>query len=253
MAGIHETAAAGFGGAANEYERGRPSYPDAAVAHIVTTFGIAAGATVVDVGAGTGKFTRLLVPSGARVVGVEPVAQMRAVFETAVPAVEIVDGTAEAIPVGDGEVDAVVAAQTFHWVDAVPAVAELHRVLRRGGGVALLWNSRDRSVDWTRRLQELMAELAGEAPRYGSASGGGWQRAIANHQGFTPIDRAEFRLDHPTTKEATIARVASTSYVSVLPADRKREVLQFVDDLVSPLGESFVEPYVTEVFTCRKR
>ncbi len=130
---IHPAAARGFARGADEYEAGRPSYPAGAVDMIVREFAIGPGSTVVDVGAGTGKFTRLLVPSGARVVGVEPVAEMREVFSRVLPDIEVMDSTAESLPFGDASVDVVTAAQTFHWVDAVPAVAEVARVLRPGG------------------------------------------------------------------------------------------------------------------------
>ncbi|HEX7168143.1 MAG TPA: class I SAM-dependent methyltransferase [Acidimicrobiales bacterium] len=257
MAGekIHEVAASGFARGAEEYEAGRPGYPQAAVDLIARELEIGPGSTVVDVGAGTGKFTRLLLPTGARVVGVEPVAEMREVFARAVPGVEIVDGTAEAIPLGDGEVDVVTAAQAFHWVDAVPAVAEVHRVVRPGGGVAFLWNSRDASVDWVRRVKELMDRVVGGTPRYGNAYGGGWERAMADHGGFTPMERVELAHEHPVDRELMRARVASTSYVSMLPDSERAAVLAEIDAIVDEagLGETFTEPYRTEVFWCTRR
>lgn len=249
---IHDAAARGFARGAEEYERGRPSYAAGAVELLVRELSIGPDTTVVDVGAGTGKFTRLLVPTGARVVGVEPVAEMREVFGRVLPGVEVVDGTAESMPLGDALADVVTAAQTFHWVDAVPAVAEVARVLRPGGGFGLVWNSRDTSVPWVRQVKELMDRVAGDAPRYGSASGGGWRQAVADHGGFGPVERAEVGHEHPMTPETMRARVASTSYVSALPDAEREEVLREVDAIVAPLGASFAEPYVTEVFWCRR-
>lgn len=249
---IHQAAARGFARGADEYEAGRPSYPSDAVDMIVRELSIGPGSTVVDVGAGTGKFTRLLLPSGARVIGVEPVAEMRDVFSRVLPDVEVLDGTAESVPFADASVDVVTAAQTFHWVDAVPAVAEVARVLRPGGGLVLLWNLRDLSVAWPAQIKALMDRVAGDAPRYGSASGGGWQRAVADHSGFGPVEKATFRHDHPMTPATVRARVSSTSYVSTLPDAERESVLQEVDAIVAPLGESFAEPYLTEVFWCRR-
>lgn len=252
---IHSAAASGFSRGARDYEAGRPSYPAPAVEHVVATFGVDSSTRVIDLGAGTGKFTRLLVPTGASILAVEPVAEMRDVFRGAVPGVEIADGTGEAIPVGDASVDLVTAAQAFHWVEPAAGVAEAHRVLRPGGGVAFLWNSRDLTVGWTAQITQLMDRVAGDAPRYGSAEDDAWKDAFAAHAGFTALERAEFRLDHPTTLEATLARVASTSYVSALDDSRRAEVLDEVRDIVAAagLGERFTEPYVTEVFLCHKR
>jgi ubiquinone/menaquinone biosynthesis C-methylase UbiE len=112
---IHTTAAQGFSHAANAYERGRPDYPDEAVKLLVSFLGLGPGKLVVEPGAGTGKFTRLLVPSQSRIIAVEPVAEMRLKLSQLLPEVEALDGTAEAIPLPDGSVDAVVAAQAFHW------------------------------------------------------------------------------------------------------------------------------------------
>lgn len=252
---VHEAASAGFGRGARDYEAGRPSYPARAVEHVVGELAIGPASRVVDLGAGTGKFTRLLVPTGARIVAVEPVAEMREVFREVVPGVEVVDGTGEAVPVDDAFADAVTAAQVFHWVQPAAGVAEVHRVLRDGGGVALLWNSRDRSVGWTRRIAELMDGLVGDAPRYAGDRDAAWQAALADHGGFTSMSRREFRLDHPTTLDATLARVASTSYVSALADNERAAVLDEVRAIVRAegLGEAFVEHYVTEVFVCHKR
>jgi SAM-dependent methyltransferase len=250
---IHTNAATGFARGAEDYEQGRPSYPSDAVDLVVEQFAIGPGATVVDIGAGTGKFTRLLVPTGARIIGVEPVAEMREVFGRAVRGADVVDGTAESLAFEDGSVDVATAAQVFHWVDAEPAVAEVHRVLRPGGGLVLIWNSRDTAVDWVRAIKTKMDEVSGDSPRYGSLHGDGWQAAIAEHAGFTAVQHAQFRLDHATTHDATLARVASTSYVSALPDEERAAVLADVGDIIRPLGDAFIEPYVTDVFWCTKR
>ena len=130
--GVHRAAAVGFDRAAGAYERGRASYPAAAVEAILETTGAAPGRTLLELGAGTGKLTRELVASGARVIALEPVAGMREVLARTAPGAELLDAVAEAIPLADASIDAVVAAQSFHWFDPEAAAAEVARVLRPG-------------------------------------------------------------------------------------------------------------------------
>ncbi|HEY6569104.1 MAG TPA: class I SAM-dependent methyltransferase, partial [Candidatus Limnocylindrales bacterium] len=156
---IHPAAARGFGSSAEIYERARPGYPPDAVAEIVQLLDLRPGRTLLELGAGTGKLTRLLAPTGAYIVAVEPVASMRATLSTVIDGddgVEIVDGTAEAVPLPAGSVDAVVVAQAFHWFDAIRALSEVHRVLRSGGRLLLAINQRDESVPWVRALGDLI-------------------------------------------------------------------------------------------------
>jgi SAM-dependent methyltransferase len=128
VSGVHPVAAAAFARAADVYERARPSYPQEAVDWVAERTGLGPGRTVVDVGAGTGKLTRLLVETGARVIAVETVAEMRA----KVTVIEALDGTAEQIPLPDAAADLITVAQAFHWFDLDRALPEMHRVLRPG-------------------------------------------------------------------------------------------------------------------------
>ena len=156
MPDVNEVAASGFGAGAEAYEQGRPSYPPDLVAWLVDRLGLGPGRRLADVAAGTGKLTRLLVPSGAEVVAVEPVAAMRTQLEAACPEVEVLDGTAEALPLGDGSVDAITVAQAFHWFEPAAALAEAARVLRPGGGLAVTFNERDTRESWVAELSRLI-------------------------------------------------------------------------------------------------
>ena len=144
------------------------------MAAIVERLDLRPGRTVLELGAGTGKLTTRLVPTGARIVALEPVPGMRTKLAAALggaPGVEIVDGTAEAIPLPAGSVDAVVAAQAFHWFDAIRALSEIHRVLRPGGRFVLAWNRRDESVPWVKALGDRIRTLAGDEPQVWDAGG----------------------------------------------------------------------------------
>ena len=136
----HEAPADAFGRTARDYELGRPEWPEELLDRVIADLGLAPEAAVLDLGAGTGKLTRALVPRFARVVAVEPDDAMRAVLEEVVPGAESRAGNAEVIPLGDDEVDAAFSGEAFHWFASRTTVEELARVLRPGGGHAILWN-----------------------------------------------------------------------------------------------------------------
>lgn len=245
---IEPTARRGFTKGVDAYERGRPSYPAAAVDLIVRELGIGPGTTVVDVGAGTGKFTELLLATGARVIAVEPVEAMR----TRITGADVRDGTAEALPLGDGEADAAVAAQAFHWFRPAEALAELARVLRPGGGLALVWSSRDARVDWVRRLNEIIRWNAGQIPTY-DAGDERWVDVVAASGAFTPVRTAEFPMDHEVDVPTLLDRVASTSYIADMDDAARAVVLDEVRELVAGFPERFVLPHRTYVYWCTTR
>jgi SAM-dependent methyltransferase len=256
-AAIHQAAAVGFDRAAAEYERARPSYPADAVDHVVDRLGIGAGRRVLDLAAGTGKFTRLLVPSGAELVAVEPVAGMRGQLQSVIAGIEVHVGTAEAIPLDDESVDAVVCAQAFHWFDGSQALAEIGRVLRPGGGLAVVFNLRDDSVDWVRRLSEITG--VDQAPRpHHDRSRAEFATQVAAHGGYGPVEVATFRNRQEMTEDLLVDRVASQSYVGAMADDERTRLLDQVRDLARTHEQlagrdSFELPYDTEVAICFRR
>ena len=155
--------------AAEEYEATRPSYPD----ELLDLLPVATNATVLDLGAGTGKLTRVLARRYGRVIAVEPLDRMRGILERVVPDVEALRGSAEEIPLGDASVDAVFAAQAFHWFDHDRALPEIGRVLRPGGVLAVVWNGPDESrpnplpaeyLDYLRELRRERSTLDETTP-----------------------------------------------------------------------------------------
>jgi ubiquinone/menaquinone biosynthesis C-methylase UbiE len=242
---IDPVAAAGFGAAAEVYERARPSYPAEAIEWLLARTGIGPGDTIVDLGAGTGKLTRLLVSSGARVVAVEPVPEMRALIDVGQP----IDGTAEEIPLPDDTAALVTVAQAFHWFDLDRALPEVHRVLRPGGLLALVWNMRDLDDPLQRGVEDLLAPLRGRL--VAAQREGRWRAPLAASRLFGQPETTEFRHAQLFTVEDVRDRVASTSFVAAMSEDERRPLLDQVHALVAGREEPFAFPYVTEVLVVR--
>ncbi len=252
---IHASAARGFAAGADAYERGRPDYSSEAIERLVRELAIVQGSRVLDLGAGTGKLTRQLVSTGAELLAVEPVPEMREKLAEAVPTAELLDGTAERIPLPDHSVDAVVVGQAFHWFDGARALAEIHRVLRPAGGLGLVWQARDSSRAWVARLDQVIDRHAGAEPRFKS---GAWRAAFAATALFEPLREAVFEHVHRGDTGTIIDRVASISYIAAMDDRRRGAVLDEVRDLMASAPEvaatAVVElPYRSYVYWTRAR
>jgi SAM-dependent methyltransferase len=242
---VHPSAAVGFDRAAGAYERGRPGFPEAAVAWIVEALDLRAGRTVLDLGAGTGKLTRELTTSGARIVAVEPVEAMRDVMRREVPEAVIVGATAEALPFAAGSADAAVAAQAFHWFDGPRVLDQLARVLGGGSRLILVWNVRDETEPWVRAMTELLEPYRGSTPSHRSM---GWRAAFEDVARWSAPACRVFAYRHRTTRDATVDRALSISFVAALPEDERRRVAASMEELI-PAGDAVVFPYRTEVWS----
>lgn len=250
---VHEAARA-FDHAGDVYEQGRPGYPADVLDHLLETLEIDADSTVLDLAAGTGKLTRLLTATGARVVAVEPLEGMRRLIAERLPDVEALEGTAERIPLDDESVDAVAVAQAFHWFEGGAALAEIHRVLRPAGRLGLVWNVKDESVGWVARLAEIIEPFRGSAPRYLS---GAWRRAFAATRLFGPLEHRPFSHVHGVDADTVVARVLSISFVAGLEEKERARVEERVRALLAQDPETqgrerLALPYRTDVFWCRR-
>jgi SAM-dependent methyltransferase len=210
---INEQAQTGFGRAAEAYERGRPEYPQEAVEWLAERLGLQSGRVVVDVGAGTGKLTRALVPTRARLIAVEPVANMREVLERRVPGVEVLAGSAEEIPMGAHSADAVVAGQAFHWFDGPRALDEFDRVLRRTGRLGLIWNRRDSSQELQQAIDKIISPYRGRTPAYSSDR---WAAAFGNGSPFTLADQVQIPFAQTLDLDGFVDRLMSISFLAAL-------------------------------------
>ena len=246
----------GFDRAAETYERARPGYPPAAVRHLGRVLHLGRGRTVVELGSGTGKFTRAIAPLGAARVAVEPTPGMRRVFARTVPDVPVLDGTAEAIPLPDGFADAVVCAQSFHWFRPKRALREIARVLRPGGGLGLVWNTRDDGCAWSRELSRIVARYRWMSPKSRSER---WRPAFRDPaSGFGPLHVARFTHVQRGTHAMFAARTLSVSVIANLPPAKRRAVAAEVRAVLrndpTTRGRRLVTlPYETEVYWSFRR
>ncbi len=235
---VHEVAATGFGREATTYERSRPTYPPDALRWINDALDLRAGRIVCDLAAGTGIFTRLLAPTGASVIAVEPVEGMRAVLRAQLPTVPAASAVAEALPFAPASLDAVTIAQAFHWFDARRALGEIRSALRVGGRVALVWNARDRSRDWVNAVWTIMDRVERRAPwRDHDATTVGDQHArheaeLHDAPGFGPVHTAHFHHEQVLDHDGVVARVQGVSHVAVLPNAAQTRVLDEVRSLL---------------------
>lgn len=237
---LRATQAASFEKAADVYERSRPGYPQEAVDWLLAS----EPETVLDLGAGTGKLTRQLVGSAPVIHAVDPSRNMLAQLSAQVPDARTQPGTAEEIPLPDDSVDAVLVAQAWHWVDRERAEPEVVRVLRPGGVLGLIWNTRDESVPW---VAELTSIIEGSAAERYVASGEGIPSALG------PVERLVVQWSRPFDRAGLLDLVSSRSYVITAPHARRARVLAQVGelldthpDLADPSAWSL--PYRTSAF-----
>lgn len=235
MSGPSQHPSLSFGAEAAAYERGRPSYPPEAIDWLLPP----GARDVLDLGAGTGKLTTRLAERGLDVVAVDPIAEMLEVLSNALPDTPALLGTAEQIPLPDNSCDAVLVAQAWHWVDPARAVPEVARVLRPGGRLGLVWNTRDERMGWVKDLGRIIGHE--DDP---------FNHKVTLPAPFADQERNQVEWTNYLTPQALIDLVASRSYCITAPAEARTRTLQQVRDLLNThpaLANStgLALPYVT--------
>lgn len=254
MTDVHLAAQQGFAQAAQAYERGRPEYPQALRDWLSTALALRAGSTALDLGAGTGKFTRVLQHTGARVVAVEPVTGMLRQLSAVLPGVAALAATAQKLPFRPAVAEAVTCAQAFHWFAGAAAVAEIHRVLKPDGRLGLVWNVRDESVSWVAAVSELMRPYESGVPRFHT---GQWREAFSGGL-FGELQETRFAHQHIGTPQAVIIdRVLSVSFIAALPDEHRAKVADQLRALIAGTPElrgsdRIGFPYQTRAFCCTR-
>ncbi len=229
------------------YERVRPGYPPDAVRWLAERLDLRSGRIVLDVGAGTGKLTRALVETGAEVLALEPGDAMRAELERAVPQVQALRGSAESIPLPDRSVDAITVGQAFHWFRFDEALPELHRVVRPGGAVALIWNGRDQGSPLQAEIKDLLEPFVPS----GRAVAPDTSRHLAESPLFHSFEQRTFRFVQELDADALVGRIASISFVAGSTPEKRAELERKLRELAASRGGVVDFPYVTDVYVSR--
>jgi ubiquinone/menaquinone biosynthesis C-methylase UbiE len=227
-----------FGGVVDAYDRARPTYPRAAAQWIVGQ----EAATVLELGAGTGKLTQQLVDLGHGVLATDPDQAMLDRLKRNLPEVSTLTASAEELPVGDHGFDAVEAAQAFHWFDLDRALPEVARALKRGGRLGLIWNYRDESIPWVRRL----GKVIGTQEQLVDPT-----QAIKDSSLFGEVEEQRFTHWQQVDRKSIQDLVLSRSNVAVLDEDARAAKLAEVVALYDEYGrgmDGMQLPYVAQCF-----
>lgn len=227
----------------DQYNASRPGYPDEAIDHFVREFNLDARSHVIDLGAGTGIFTRQLLPRVGRISAVEPSESMRATFSRETPGIEVLNGSDESIPLADDVADAVIVAQAFHWFDPSRALPEIHRVLVPGGGLGLIWNERDTDVEWIRELNRAMLWDVHQ-PYDASVDFG----AVVATGPFNDVRRTTFHHSSMLTHNEILQRTLTTSYITLMDDEPRRRLSADVWEVLSRLPDPVLMPYATNSY-----
>jgi SAM-dependent methyltransferase len=235
-----------------DYDELRPEYAPEAVAWVAERCGIGPGSRVVDLAAGTGRLSGLFVELGVDVIAVEPAANMRAVLEQRFPTVRAIVASAESMPLDDAAVDAVVVGNAFHHFERDPAMAEIHRVLRPGGALAVFWA-------WPAEEEQL--KIPGMRPIYAAieethaesaimAAHRSWAETPLPMDGFDPFERREFPATHLLPAARLVDLYATFSDVLSLPAPTRTRLLDRIRQLSGGLPATLHLPGRTVVDLC---
>lgn len=216
--------AAQFASVADAYERGRPEYPPATVGALAAELGLGRGDPVLDLAAGTGKLTRGLLAQGLDVIAVEPQGPMLEKLTEQIGAERVREGVAEAIPLEDAAVAAVTVADAFHWFDQAAALAEIGRVLRPGGDLAVVSTVPDWSgASWAHELGTI---VTGSRPEHPNFDGPPWQEAVRAAGGWSEPREIRVTAARPADPERIVDHMASISWIAAMPGSERATTIE---------------------------
>lgn len=227
---IHPTAQDAFDKNAQSYQQARPDYPPEIIPWLIQNFQIDNLTTAIDLGAGTGKFTRVLTHTDAHILAIEPVDDMAKQFMHIHPNIELIRAFSHAMPLKSQSVDLVMSAQAFHWFAHINTLQEIHRILKPNGHLGLIWNYRDNSHAWVQEISNFIATFEGNTPRFHHFN---WKE-VFNHQNlFKAVYEKRFSYIHRGTVEKVVCqRLLSTSFISTLTNTEKKEIQDHLERII---------------------
>jgi SAM-dependent methyltransferase len=235
-----------------DYDELRPSYAPEAAAWVAERGSLGRASVVVDLAAGTGQLSRRFAPLGFDLIAVEPAANMRAVLHERLPSLRIEDGTAEAMPLADRSVDAVVVGNAFHHFDRRTAFQEIHRVLRPGGILALFWawplEEEQLSLPLLREIDQVVE--ATRASNEIATAYRSWKDPPAQEIGFGRFERREFPVTHLVPSARLADLYATSSDVASLPESTRVDLLERIRQLSESFPETLQLPGRSVVDLC---
>ena len=252
---IHPAAKNGFSAGAERYQQTRPDYPPEIVQWLKQHLHLTEQAHCVDLGAGTGKFLASLQQVTSQITAVEPVSEMIGQLKTVYPEITCIQATSTDIPLNSNSIDAVVCAQSFHWFADSASLAEIHRILKPQGQLALIWNQRDVQVDWVKALADFIADYEQDTPRFHSQQ---WQQVFDHQALFGPAQLSQFsHIQRGTVEQVVSQRLLSTSFIAAMPPAEqqhmKQKFEQIVMDYTSLQAHDQIDfPYITYAYQFEK-
>jgi len=225
------------------YDSARPDYPEVALDYFVDKLSLDSSTSAIDLGAGTGIFSRQIAPRVGSLIAIEPSASMRATFRRNLPHVPLASGSDVSIPLPTGSTDVVFVAQAFHWFTLPDALHEIARVLKSDGHLALIWNERDESVEWVHDVSQAMRWDAMQPYPVGKD----FTAELASGP-FVDIERRMFRHVQTLDHDSLLRRVSSTSYIVAMETAERDRLMESVREVVDQLPTRIELPYMTDTY-----
>lgn len=250
---IHPTAQQGFGHKeyAQKYENARPNYPESITPWLQQHLQLTPKSQLLDLAAGTGKFTHYLLPITQHITALEPVEEMRNIFKQHYPKIHLVDGVSNKMPLTNGQFDTVVCAQAFHWFSNLETLNEIHRVLKPNGDLILIWNYRDESIEWVQQLSACLSPFEKDTPRFHTRQ---WQDVFSQQNKFITMAEQQLSYQHQGSVEQVVTeRLLSSSFIRILPKNQQLELRHQIESIIQnhlnkTANDQINFPYITYIY-----
>jgi ubiquinone/menaquinone biosynthesis C-methylase UbiE len=252
---LHPSAQNGFSSSAELYQQVRPSYPQEIVFWLKNRLNLSQQSTIIDLGAGTGKFIPYLQQITPKIIAVEPISAMLAQLQNCYPNIQTTQAFSHNLPFSINFADAICCAQSFHWFSNQETLLELHRVLKNEGWLILIWNQRDTQIEWVKAIADTIQPFEGDTPRYHNQK---WQNVFQEQNLFKLKHQITFLFfHHGTVEQVVLKRLLSTSFIAAMPASEQLQLKQKFEEILRDYIQKTAQdkinfPYITHVYAFQK-